>query len=127
MRTMVLHPEGSDSMLMPDWTQVLQALDAMDGKDQTLTCLEVVNGPTLMVGGGNAGRYIVNYLVNPDTQENYVLVDSSLDGPVVEICAGGQVAEFPAQWCVQLSLAVDACEHFFRFGTMAPDQTWVKG
>lgn len=121
---LTLHADGTSGPCSPTWGLVLHALLAMDGQEKTLTCLELPNGTTLMVGGGNDGRYLVSILVDPETQESHVLTDPTATGPNAELCCGGQTAAYPAPWCVDLRLVLDAARHFISHGGMAPELTW---
>ena len=127
MKGVVLDSEGSEPMVNPTWCQVVEAIRALDGIGRTLVCLGKPLGPSLMVGGGNAGRYLVNYLVDLETQENFVLSDPSAQGEDAEICAGGQVGVYPVQWCVSLEMVLAACDHYLQTGNMMPQFAWVKG
>lgn len=111
---------------VPTWGSVLDALLALNGQDSTLICLEAPDGTTLMIGGGNDDRFLVDYLIDPATQQNYVLTDPALTGPVVELCCGGQASEYPANWCVGLDLVLDAAHHFCGKGGMAPQLAWTE-
>lgn len=107
----------------------LQALDALlelDGQEKTLTCLEAPNGAALMIAGGNDGRYLVNLLLDPETQQGHVLTDPAETGADVELCCGGQTAEYPAHWCVNLRLVLDAAHQFVAHGEMSPHLLWKK-
>ena len=110
------------------WTtakrEVLHALLAMDGQERTLACLGAPDGTALMIGGGNDGRYLVNFLAATETQESYVLTDPTAVGTTVELCCGGQTAEYPAHWCVDFRLVLDAAHYFINDGGMAPERTW---
>lgn len=125
--SMALVRETAPADSAPTWSTVVEALMALDGCEQTLICLERTGGTRLMIGGGSAGRYVVNCLLDQETQENYLLVNRTPAGPAMELCCGGQTAQYPARHCVDLSLAMEAVDHFCRTGSMAPDLLWEEG
>lgn len=127
MNGITLSVEGSDPIVGPTWVQIADAIRKLDGVERTLVCLGEPSGPSLMVGGGNEGLYLVNYLVDLDSQENFVLSDPSAYGEGAEICAGDQVSVYPIQWCVSLEMALAACGHYLKTGQMMPQGTWVRG
>lgn len=127
MRALALIRDGCEPANAPSWDDVARAIHALDGEGKTLVCLALGRGPVLLVGGGNNGRYLVNYVADTETQENYVLIDPSLEGADVELCAGGQTAPYPSNWCISLSLALAACNHFINTGGMAPHLHWLTG
>ncbi|HYF75584.1 MAG TPA: Imm1 family immunity protein [Symbiobacteriaceae bacterium] len=116
--------DNTPGALSPTRGAVLHALLAMDGQERTLACLGAPDGTALMIGGGNDGRYLVNFLAATETQESYVLTDPTAVGTTVELCCGGQTAEYPAHWCVDFRLVLDAAHYFINDGGMAPERTW---
>jgi hypothetical protein len=122
--SLTLDMDNSPGVHSPTWGAVLHALLAMDGQEKTLTCLGAQDGTTLMIGGGNGGRYLVNFLTASETQESYVLINPTAVGTDVELCCGGQTAEYPAHWCVDFRMVLDAAHSFINDGGMAPERLW---
>jgi len=92
-------------------SNALNSLELLDGIKHTLLSLERADGWRMDIGGGD-GNYIVSAvssstncltLINPDG--DYTLL--------VELCAGGQYAEFPHNIVVTEILAKNAICNFF--------------
>ena len=121
-----LHQEGSDSITSPTWPDVERAIRALDGTQHTLLSLRRAQGDCLMVGGGEDGRFLVDYLADEDTQEDYVLVDPAIRGKAQELLIGGQLSgPYPAWTCVALPLALRAAHALFTTGRFSSDLIWT--
>ena len=118
--------ENGDVSRAPTWDDVERAVRTLDGRRHTLVSLASERGDCLMVGGGNGGRYLVDYLVDQDTQEDYVLVDPPIRGDALELNIGGQGSgPYPAWTCVGLTLALSAARALFTTGRFPPGLAWT--
>jgi hypothetical protein len=106
----------------PTWTDVLTALSELNGETRTLLSLEEAGGAALQVGGGPSS-FIVQYL---EGGACWCVTSESSAGGVVQLVAGGQAGEYPADLCVSSSQAREAAESFFASGTRAPILRWRK-
>lgn len=89
----------------------LEKLSLLDGDKHTLIMLERSDGWQLMAGGGPA-KFIVTL---SDGSENLTLINTFGDDSVtVELCAGGQLGEFPENLCVDYEQAKNAIQLFFK-------------
>ena len=108
----------------PSWIQVREALLRLDGHLMSEVSLELVGTGSMMVGGGNGGRYLVVYFPadHPDTP-SLTLTDPSLSGPDVELTVQTP-AEYPARMAVQLPLVLTAIEHFYQTRRVLHGARW---
>ena len=84
----------------------------LDSREHTLFCLVRPDGWTLMIGGGPAS--VVVSLADPDGHSS-TLVSGALaaGGPNVDLCAGGQWADFAPDDVVPVAMAETALRRFF--------------
>lgn len=116
--------DSESTVQNPTWSQIHEALERMDGQDHNMVFLALERQADLAAGGGNMGRYIVNYQPQyPLDAPSYTLADPSLSGPDVELTVQTP-APFPSRHCVYLPLVVQAFKYFYNTGEMAPDLTW---
>jgi len=88
--------------------------------------LEGPNDCSLMIGGGNEGRYVVTLNVNIDEEFYNAVDDSKAQDAELVVVAGGQAAEFPARNCLELSGALEAARVYFESGKMSDRIRWEK-
>ncbi|WP_454254159.1 hypothetical protein [Pseudomonas sp. Marseille-Q8238] len=92
--------------------QAIDALYKMDGRQHTLLVLERNDGWQLCIGGG--GREFVVTL-SSRSDENFTLLNPNEGGEeLVELCAGGQFAEFPREIVVDRELVGTVIHKFFN-------------
>lgn len=108
----------------PEWDQVYNAALQMDGDRLNEMALDFSEKGTIMVGGGNNGRYVVIYFPGSHSRKpSLTLSDISLTGPDVEMTVQ-LPSEYPARICVKLPLVLIVLEHFFRTGEIPTDVRW---
>lgn len=105
-----------DSLVEHDATIELasQQLDLLDGKNHTLLMLEREDGVQMLVGGGRV-KFVVTLASEDDNC--YVLNNAqavNVDTNEVELCAGGQYADFPLKNVVEKIDAYQAVEYFYK-------------
>jgi hypothetical protein len=94
-----------------DLDLALSWLERLDGKRHTLINLERSEGSCLMIGGGPSW-YVV---VFDDGKKNLTLQNTAgLEAEMIELCAGGQYAEYPKSFCVDQKQAAHAVRLFFE-------------
>jgi len=80
-----------------DISQVNEAVDIvsqLDGAVHTLAYFERDDGASLMVGGGK-DHFVVTFTA--PGQDLTLANNDAVDGDVIEVCAGGQFGEYPAE------------------------------
>ena len=80
-----------------DIFQVTEAIDIvsqLDGAIRTLAYFERDDGASLMVGGGK-DYFVVTF--SAPGQDLTLASDDAVEGDVIEVCAGGQFGEYPAE------------------------------
>jgi hypothetical protein len=108
----------------PSWNQVQQALQHMDGETIHEVSLEISGKGSLLVGGGNNGRYlVVNFAENPVDEASFTLSDLGLTGPDVTLTVQ-TFSEYPARLAVKLPLVLKVFEHFYYTGQVPKDVRW---
>ena len=112
------------SLSDPDWQQVQQALREMDGVKLDTVSLEMVGKGSLVIGGGDHGRYIVVYFpeLHPDLP-SMTLTDLSLRGPDVKLTIQTP-ATFASKYAVTFPLVLQVVEQFFHRGEVPKDVRW---
>ena len=108
----------------PTLNDVALAVQALDGKTQTLVTLEVDDDRHMAVGGGGGG-YIVYMTVDNRRFKNLVIAEKR--GPKVSLTCGGQQGEFAAKQCVDLRTAQAAAKAFAQNGQPDPTLSWEDG
>lgn len=103
----------------------LIAIGKLNGTNHTQVVLKG-EGSTLVVGGGNQGRYSVELCVGED-EEFHTLIDPAVaaDGEL-EIVTGGQAGLFPKNQAVTLAAALEAARYFYTSGKPSPAVTWRR-
>ena len=103
-------------------SQAMRALDSLDGHRHTLLSLVRPDNWCLMVGGGPT--YFVATLGRDS--DNLTFHNTSVDQTArIELCAGGQHADFAARNCTDREGAAQLIEGFFA--GRERDFTWVDG
>ena len=96
-----------------DVSQVTEAVDIvslLDGSVRTLAYFERDDGASLMVGGGK--KHFVVTLTAPG-QDLTLANDEAVEGDLIEVCAGGQFGEYPAEIVCEVEQANKAVTSFF--------------
>lgn len=111
-------------VLNPIWPQIKDALLEMDGMNRKEVELKLEDVGSMLINGGNQGRYLVVYFPAEDPDALSVnLTDLSLTGADVELTVQPPV-KYPARIAVQLPLVLQAVEHFYRSGEPPKDVYW---
>lgn len=104
---------------LPD---VEAAIRALDGATRTLVVVLLDDGQRLTVAGGPA-RCVVE--IDVDGQHRHAVVEPCVDDEPVQLCAGGQTADFPAKLCVPRNSAIEAARAFvLEAGARSEFLTW---
>jgi Immunity protein Imm1 len=108
----------------PTWQQISDAILEMDGTHSKEVELELENVGSMLIGGGDQGRYLVVYFPaeDPDTL-SVTLTDLDLTGPDVQLTVQTP-AKYPARVAVRLPLVLQAVEQFYRSGELPRDVYW---
>jgi Immunity protein Imm1 len=107
----------------PTWTEVEDAVAALDGERRTMAVLAGDDQSHVSVGGGPE-RYSVALTTADDRY--LTLLDPGVDphAPSVELVTGGQLGVFPGNTVVGRDQALRAVRAFFAAGEPAPDLPW---
>jgi hypothetical protein len=111
-----------ETIASPTWADVVAALGRLDGDTHTLLSLQHSSGATLQVGGGPS-EFVVQFLEN---ESCWCVTSERAPDQVLQLVAGGQLGDYPADLCVSSSQARGAAESFFVSGTRARKLTWRK-
>ena len=108
----------------PTWQQIYDALLEMDGTQSNEVGLELEDVGSMLIDGGDQGRYLVVYFPaeDPDTL-SVTLTDLALTGPDVQVTVQTP-ADYPARVAVRLPLVLQAVEQFYRSGELPKDVYW---
>lgn len=96
----------------------------MDGTHSNEVGLELEDVGSMLINGGDQGRYLVVYFPaeDPDTL-SVTLTDLALTGPDVKLTVQTP-AEYPARVAVRLPLVLQAVEQFYRSGELPKHVCW---
>ena len=108
----------------PTWQQISDAILEIDGTYSKGVELELENVGSMLIGGGDQGRYLVVYFPaeDPDTL-SVTLTDLDLTGLDVQLTVQTP-AKYPARVAVLLPLVLQAVEQFYRSGELPEDVYW---
>ncbi len=108
----------------PTLQQINDALLEMDGTKSNEVELELENVGSMLIHGGDQGRYLVMYFPaeDPDTM-SVTLTDLTLTGPDVQLTVQTP-AKYPARVAVRLPLVLQAVEQFYLSGELPKDVYW---
>lgn len=113
-----------EKVFNPTWQQVKDALLEMDGIHSKEVELKLEDIGSMLINGGDQGRYLVVYFPAEDPDTRAVnLTDLALTGPDVELTAQTP-ATYPARIAVQLPLVLQAMEQFYRSSELPKDVYW---
>lgn len=109
----------------PSNTELLAALDQLNGADFSSIAF-VTEDETVMAVGGGDGAYVVSITLADDARI-YTLVDpSKSEDHDQELVVGGQSGSYQQYQCVCRELASAAILYFQQEGTPSPDLRWVS-
>lgn len=109
----------------PDADTARAALRSLDGAQISQLVADDEQGHVLLIGGGNEGRFVVNYLVNDD-EHGFHVVNPDGTPEDVAVVTGGQLGSFRSDMVVGGRLAVDALVHFIATGQRCGTLTWEQ-
>ena len=121
------HGQGKTDTVIehPSWPDIEAAIRALNNQNLNDIHLEIEGQPEkfLTVGGGD-GKYIVSGSINATAFPT--LVDLSVqEEPHVNLIVGGQLADFPAQYVVDLDRALTAARSVAETGNFAEKIGWT--
>jgi hypothetical protein len=104
---------------------VTRVIDRLDGRTHTLMSLQgLAERPTLGVGGGNAGMYVVVY---EDLDGRFHNLASGAPGHGrLEVVTGGQPGDFERRHVADRATAKRAALWFCDTGRRCPDFAWER-
>lgn len=106
----------------PTWQQIESAICELNGHTQTLVTLGADEETYMSIGGGAAGKYIVNTTF--DGMTFYNLVDRSQPEKIEQLAIGGQLGNYSAKLCLDLQTALLVAKTFGQFGVLEESVTW---
>jgi hypothetical protein len=126
----------------PTWQQIESAICQLNGTTQTLVTLGADEETYMSIGGGQAGKYIVNVTLDGMTFLNLVLargagniavaklawpsdVDRS-NSDLEQLVVGGQLGNYPAKMLTNLETALLAAKTFALTGELEESATWEE-
>ena len=107
----------------PTEDDFIRALDALDGVERTLLCLEASNGRQLTIGGGD-GNYVVYAAFSE--HEFWNLLSNVSENQTIMVVAGGQKGDFAARQVVDRASAQIAGIAFMRQGELDQSLRWDR-
>jgi hypothetical protein len=139
----------------PNWQQIETAIRDLDGNTKTLVSLEVDDESYMMIGGGNAGKYIVTatldnqvfysllYPVDYETAKSDVAAknnnlsifyqalintnNNNVNSPNQhKLIVGGQAGNYAEKVCVNLPQCLIAAITFAESGELEPLFSWEE-
>ncbi|OKH40415.1 hypothetical protein NIES2119_01975 [[Phormidium ambiguum] IAM M-71] len=108
----------------PSWQEIETAILELNGKSKTLVTLGADEETYMSIGGGEAGKYIVN--VTFDNMSFYNLVNFSKSQEIETLVVGGQAGDYPAKMCVDLQIVLLAAKTFAELGKLEESVTWEE-
>lgn len=109
----------------PSETQVLAALDQLDGAEFSSIAYVTVEESVMAIGGGD-GAFVVSITLADDARI-YTLIDPSRsEDHDQDVVVGGQSGSYQQYQCVGRELAVAALLYFHQAGAPSPDLQWVS-
>lgn len=92
-------------------TEAAKIVLLLDGTVHTLAYFQRDDGASLMVGGGKQ-HFVVTFSA---TGQNLALKnEDAAEGHLIEVCAGGQYGEYPAEIVCGIDQANEAVAFFFE-------------
>jgi hypothetical protein len=109
----------------PTWANVESAIRLLDNAACNDVYLRPINATqdTFLCIGGGAGRYIVSGSEN-GTRFPTLSNPEGATTKLIPLCVGGQLAEYPSRWVVDLHHALTATRKFYDTGTFDCGVAW---
>ncbi|NJO82233.1 MAG: hypothetical protein HC828_05095 [Blastochloris sp.] len=107
----------------PTWEEVQTILGLINGEELNEVALSHPSYGTLMVGGGNEGKYIIVYFpLEEKPSSSLTLVNLKTESIKGFINLRVQIpSDYPAKYGVTLEAVVDVCQVFFSTGSIPQD------
>lgn len=118
--------EYSGVVYQPNWFQIENAIRNMKIHSITGIYLAVEEGelPYLMIGGGQSGKYIIEY--QSEEGEIYNLFDRRQSNEKIALVAGNQLSYYSAKILVDLNIALKAAKILAASGQLESSLNWEK-
>ena len=111
--------------LTPSESDLLSALDRLDGMTFSLTLFFIDEENFMSIGGGTENAYIVFVATEVD-QRLSTLVNANLsDTGIRDVVVGGQSGSYPCHQCVDKHMAKKALLYCAASGATDPNLSWV--
>ena len=109
----------------PTWATVESAIRLLDNAARNDVYLRPINAThdTFLRIGGGAGQYIVSGSEN-GTRFPTLSNPEGTATKLIPLCVGGQLAEYPSSWVVDLDHALTAARNFYEAGTFDCGVSW---
>ena len=109
----------------PTWQDVEEAVRALNGSERNDLYLqpESDDAETYLCIGGGDGRYVASGCVNNERFPTWQDPGSPAE-PQVTLTVGGQPGCYPANWILDLPMALHAARSYFEAGDFTDDK-WV--
>jgi hypothetical protein len=92
--------------------EALLLLKKLDGKKHTIFSLEREDDFTLCVGGGS--QFFIITIMNKDGDSKTLLNPLKHEkDKTIELCAGGQYADFPDKFVIDIDSVINAVKSFY--------------
>ena len=108
----------------PSWQEIETAILELNGKSKTLVTLGADEETYMSIGGGEAGKYIVN--VTFDNMSFYNLGNFSKSEQIEKLVVGGQVGDYPEKMCINLQTVLLASKTFAELGKLEESVNWEE-
>ncbi|MFD4838496.1 Imm1 family immunity protein [Achromobacter sp. NPDC058515] len=109
----------------PTESELLAALDRLDGAAFSSTAFVIDDDTVLSIGGGDGG-YIVFISLGGDLEIHTLIDPTKSEDFDQNLVAGGQRGSYPQFQCVDRTLAASALLHFHQHGSPSPQLRWVS-
>lgn len=116
--------DEGDFIENPSWQEIETAILELNGKSKTLVTLGADEETYMSIGGGEAGKYIVN--VTFDNISFYNLVNFSKSEQIEKLVVGGQVGDYPEKMCMNLQTVLLATKTFAELGKLEKSVNWEE-
>ncbi len=109
----------------PTQSDLLAALDRLDGSAFSSTAFVIDDDTVLSIGGGD-GAYVVFIASGGDARIHTLIDPAKSEDHDQDLVAGGQSGSYPQFQCVDRTLAASALLHFHEHGAPSPQLHWAS-
>lgn len=107
-----------------DVEDALGSIRRLDGVRRTSVAFELNDDLSMLIGGGNDGRYVVQIIRGVDEEFFTLLAPDRVGSDELLVVAGGQTGHYPVSQVVDLTTVLHAVRFFLETGRPAPDVAW---